>query len=583
MGSWPAILRPPTPHLLGRSITCIAHWSRTPKYARPISQPCCNASCPVLILADRPLPAGAERDALAKWVEQGGLLIRFAGPRTAEQPLGETDPLMPVKLLSGDRQLGGALSWAEPAGVAQFSATSPFAGLTVPQEVKVNRQVLAEPSADLTSHTWATLADGTPLVTQSTVGAGRVVLFHVTANADWSNLPLSGLFVDMLRRLVALSVGVAPISDNTVLAPAETLDGYGLLSPPPQAATGLPANEIARTPASPRHPPGLYGPENGRRALNLGTNLPMPEMAPPVTGARIENYANAVPERALGPALLAAAVVLLALDLLIALGLRGLLRPSRVAAALVVGLLVAPTAHALDNNPNPALATRLGYIVTGDGQLDGVSRAGLEGLSEYVNRRTAATLAEPDAVEPGKTDLSFYPLLYWPISADARPLSSDQAAALNDYMSRGGIILIDTRDSGSGAGFAPGTGSALQRVAQGLVIPPLAPLTTEHVLARAFYLLQDFPGRYTGDQVWVQRDQDRTNDSVSPVIIGGNDWASAWAVDESGRNPYAVIPGGARQRTVAYRFGVNLVMYALTGNYKGDQVHVPAILQRLGQ
>ena len=76
-------------------------------------------------------------------------------------------------------------------------------------EVTVNRQVLAEPSADLAAHTWATLADGTPLVTESTKGAGRIVLFHVTANADWSNLPLSGLFVDMLRRLVALSVGVA--------------------------------------------------------------------------------------------------------------------------------------------------------------------------------------------------------------------------------------------------------------------------------------------------------------------------------------------------------------------------------------
>ena len=70
----------------------------------------------MLVLADRPLPAGAERDALTRWVEQGGLLIRFAGPRTAEQPIGETDPLMPVKLLGGDRQLGGALSWAEPAG-----------------------------------------------------------------------------------------------------------------------------------------------------------------------------------------------------------------------------------------------------------------------------------------------------------------------------------------------------------------------------------------------------------------------------------------------------------------------------------
>ena len=491
---------------------------------------------------------------------------------------------MPVKLLSGDRQLGGALSWAEPAGVAQFATNSPFAGLPVPDEVKVSRQVLAEPSADLAAHTWAALADGTPLVTQAAQGAGRVVLFHVTANADWSNLPLSGLLVDMLRRLVALSAGVEPVEDTAVLAPAETLDGYGLLSAPPPAATGLPANEISRTVASPQHPPGLYGPENGRRALNLGANLPPPEPAPSISGAQTEDYANAMPERALGPALLAAAIVLLALDLLIALGLRGLLRPIRIGAsvALLAALVGAP-AQALESVPNPALATRLGYIVTGDRQLDAISRAGLEGLSEYVNRRTAATLVEPDAVEPGSTDLSFYPLLYWPISADARPLSSEQAAALNDYMSRGGIILVDTRDSGSGTGFAPGTAVALQRVAQGLVIPPLAPLTTEHVLARAFYLLQDFPGRYTGDAVWVQRDQDRANDSVSPVIIGGNDWASAWAVDDGGRSPYAVIPGGAQQRTLAYRFGVNLVMYALTGNYKGDQVHVPAILQRLGQ
>ncbi len=537
----------------------------------------------VLILADRPLPAGPERDALTAWVEQGGLLVRFAGPRTAEQPIGETDPLMPVKLLGGDRQLGGALSWSEPAGLAAFPASSPFAGLAVPGEVKVNRQVLAEPTANLASHTWAALEDGTPLVTQATRGAGRIVLFHVTANADWSNLPLSGLFVDMLRRLVALSAGVATAADNTVLAPAETLDGYGLLSTPPQAATGLRADEIARTVASPRHPPGLYGPENARRALNLGGTLPPLEAASPVAGARIENLGNAIPERALGPWLLAVAVALLSLDLLIALGLRGLLRPGRVAAMVVLAALAAAPAHALDSNPNPALATRLGFITTGDAQVDTTSRTGLEGLSDYVNRRTAASLVEPDPVQPGKTDLSFYPLIYWPITADAPQLDPAAVAALNEYMSRGGIILIDTRDSGSGAGFAPGTGSALRRVAQGLVIPPLAPLTTDHVLARAFYLLQDFPGRYTGDTVWVQRDQDRANDSVSPVIIGGNDWAAAWAVDETGRNPYAVIPGGARQRTLAYRFGVNLVMYALTGNYKGDQVHVPAILQRLGQ
>ena len=537
----------------------------------------------VLVLADRPLPAGAERDTLEAWVRKGGLLIRFAGPRTAESATNDTDTLMPVRLLAGDRQLGGAMSWSQPAGLAPFPSASPFAGLPVTEEIKVNRQVLAEPSADLAGKTWAALEDGTPLVTEAGFGAGRVVLFHVTANADWSNLPLSGLFVEMLRRLVDLSVGVASSQGSAMLAPAETLDGFGLLTQPPPAAIGLQANQFAATPVSPRHPPGLYGPESGRQVLNLGTNLSSPEAAPPISGAALETLRGSARERALGPPLLAFAVLLLCADMIVSLALRGLLRARVSATAAAMLLLVIPAAHALDNSPNPAIDTRLGYIVSGDNQVDSIARTGLEGLSDYVNHRTAATLFEPDPVQPGETDLSLYPLLYWPIIAEAPELTTTQVAALNDYTSRGGIILIDTRGSGSGAGFAPGTDEALRRIARNLIVPPLAPLTTEHVLSRAFYLLSDFPGRFTGDTVWVQRDQDRTNDSVSPVIIGGNDWAAAWAVTADGSNPYAVIPGGQRQRTLAYRFGVNLVMYALTGNYKGDQVHVPAILQRLGQ
>ena len=536
----------------------------------------------VLVLADRPLPAGAERDALEAWVRKGGLLIRFAGPRTAEAATNDTDTLLPVRLLAGDRQLGGTMSWSKPAGLAPFPPSSPFAGLAVPDDVKVTRQVLAEPTADLAGRTWAALRDGTPLVTEKPEGAGRVVLFHVTANADWSNLPLSGVFVNMLRRLVELSVGVAGAPGNATLAPTETLDGFGLLSQPPPAAIGLQANRFGSTPVSPRHPPGLYGPESGRQVLNLGTSIAAPEAAPPIAGARLETLRGSTRERALGPPLLAFAILLLCADMVISMALRGLLR-ARVSATAAMLLLLIPAAHALDSSANPAIDTRLGYIVSGDSQVDGVARQGLEGLSEYVNARTAATLFEPDAVQPGQTDLSMYPLLYWPITADAPDLTGAQAAALNDYMSRGGIILIDTRDSGSGAGFAPGTEDALKRVARSLMVPPLAPLTGEHVLSHAFYLLSDFPGRFTGGTVWVQRDQDRTNDSVSPVIIGGNDWAAAWAIGPDGGNPYAVIPGGQRQRILAYRFGVNLVMYALTGNYKGDQVHVPAILQRLGQ
>lgn len=537
----------------------------------------------VIILADRPLAAGPERNALAAWVRAGGLLIRFAGPRTAEAATDDTDTLLPVKLLAGDRQLGGALSWSQPAGMSPFPAASPFAGLAIPREVTVHRQVLAEPTADLAGRTWAALEDGTPLVTEQADGAGRVVLFHVTANADWSDLPLSGLFVDMLQRLVQLSAGVAATPGSALLAPAETLDGFGLLTAPPPAAIGLQADKFGSTPVAPAHPPGLYGPENSRQVLNLATGIPAPEAAPPISGATLETLQGSVRERALGPPLLAAAFILLCIDMVISLGLRGLLKARVSATAAVLLLLAMPNAFALDVGGSPATDTRLGYIASGDTDVDGVAKAGLEGLSEYVNRRTAATLFEPDAVRPGETDLSLYPLLYWPISADAPDWSGEQTAALNDYMSRGGIILIDTRESGSGAGFAPGTEAALRRLVRGLVVPRLAPLTGDHVLSRSFFLLSDFPGRFTGDTVWVQRDQDRTNDSVSPVIIGGNDWGAAWALDANGENPYAAIPGGQRQRTLAYRFGVNLVMYALTGNYKGDQVHVPAILQRLGQ
>ena len=527
----------------------------------------------VIVLADRPL-APTEMPELEAWVRKGGLLLRFAGPRSADttddfgQP-APPDPLMPERLLAEDRQLGGALSWSQPAKLAPFPANSPFAGLPVPDEVTVSRQVLAEPSAQLTDHTWARLRDGTPLVTEASRGAGRVVLFHVTANADWSTLPLSGLFPDMLRRLVALSAGVSTAPDAVPLSPAATLDGFGVLGSPPPAASPLPAVDFARTPVSPQHPPGLYGPEAGRRALNLSNALGQLSPATAVPGATRQDLAGAVRERAIGPWLVAAGLALLAFDLLIGLRLRGLLRPGLAAVLLLCAL---PARAQLPDPPwRAALETRLAFVVSGDPAVDDTARAGLAGLSAYVNARTAAHLADPSGVRPGTDDLSFYPLLYWPVTS-GQALSGPAITALNAFMRDGGIIVIDSR----------GDPASVRNAAAGLAIPPLTPLTTEHVLSRAFYLLSQYPGRTDGAPVWVQRQGDRSNDDVSPVVIGANDWASAWAVDGAGHNTVA-IDGGPRQRTLAYRFGVNLVMYALTGNYKGDQVHVPHILERLGQ
>ncbi|MEO0371201.1 MAG: DUF4159 domain-containing protein, partial [Pseudomonadota bacterium] len=170
-------------------------------------------------------------------------------------------------------------------------------------------------------------------------------------------------------------------------------------------------------------------------------------------------------------------------------------------------------------------------------------------------------------------------------------------AKLNAYLRTGGMILFDTRDANvAGFGASSPNGQKLQRLSRGLDIPPLEPIPEDHVLTRTFYLLQDFPGRFSGRQVWVEAapaDAEQVegmpfrnlNDNVTPVVIGGNDWAAAWATDELGSPLYPVGRGfaGERQREIAYRFGVNLVMHVLTGNYKSDQVHVPALLDRLGQ
>jgi hypothetical protein len=532
-----------------------------------------------------------DADRIEDWVKHGGLLVRFAGPGLAEQASqeGASAQLLPEPLLSGDRQLGGAMSWSEPAHLAPFPP-GPFSGLAIPAEVTVNRQVLADPQSlesqggdgrpTGAQQVWASLTDGTPLVTAARLGEGEVVLFHVTANADWSSLPLSGLFVDMLGRLVQRSAGVAGSEDARMLAPAQALDGAGVLGAPPPAAVGLRAGQLASAEISAVHPPGFYGPDHDRHALNLGSaGFPL-AVQPAIPGSTRLSLLAAPREQPVGPWLIALALALLCTDMVLTLRLRGLLRPAFAACLLLITL-----AHA--HAESPALATHLAYVVTGDADVDATSKAGLAGLSTYVNLRTAAVLADPAAVVPGRDDLSFYPLLYWPITASAHGTPA-ATAALNDYMRHGGIIIIDlqgggTDQAGSGAGFAPGADAALRRVADGLEVPRLAPLTSAHVLARAFYLLSDFPGRYDGGTVWVQQAQDRANDSVSPVIVGANDWAAAWAADDDGRPLFAVIPGGQRQRVLAYRFGVNMVMYALTGNYKGDQVHVPAILERLGQ
>ena len=280
-----------------------------------------NRDLSVLILADIGALTDTEATAVENWVERGGVLVRFAGPRLAQH----TDHLVPVRLRLGDRTLGGALSWSEPAKLAAFPPASPFAGLHIPPDVLVDRQVLAEPSIDLPDKTWARLADGTPLVTAEDREEGKIVLVHTTANPDWSNLALSGLFVDMLRRITALSEGVSGDMQATTFAPIEVLDGRGQLVPPPATVFPIPGNGFRPDALGPRHPPGFYGTEEARRALNLTSLVTTVEPLRRLPAGVAQGTYAARGEVDLKPLLLGLAMALAIIDLFVAMLLRGLL------------------------------------------------------------------------------------------------------------------------------------------------------------------------------------------------------------------------------------------------------------------
>jgi hypothetical protein len=546
----------------------------------------------VVLLADAGPATKAERDALVGWMEHGGVVLRFAGPDLAENP----DDLLPVTLRRGGRTLGGALSWEQPARLAPFAAESPFAGLAIPSDVTVGRQVLAEPSLDLGGKTWARLTDGTPLVTAEHRGQGWLVLVHTTGSPEWSNLSLSGLFVDMLRRIVGMSQGVAAASEG-MLPPLEMLDGFGRLQRATPTVRPIVAGAFGETAASAAHPPGFYGSVDARRALNLSTavkTLAPIENLP--SGVARQTYAKGA-EIDLRPWFLVGALLLALADLVIAYALRGLLgflrrdwrrrgATASLAVALILGAGVARAQSDDDFIQKATSEIRLAYIRTGVVAVDEVSRAGMVGLTATLNRRTAVEAADPLEVDIEADDLIFFPLLYWAVTPEQRPPSPKALERLNRYLATGGTILFDTRDQGERTPGPLGAGSGTERLRQlvrGLKMPGLEPIPPDHVLTKAFYLLQEFPGRWAGGNLWVEPTSDRVNDGVATVIIGSNDYAGAWAIDGQGRPSYAVVPGGEAQREQAFRLGVNLVMYALTGNYKTDQVHVPAILERLGQ
>ncbi|MGQ0485419.1 MAG: DUF4159 domain-containing protein [Hyphomicrobiales bacterium] len=564
-----------------------------------------DAGLSMLVLADIGVLPQETAQMVASWLERGGVLVRFAGPRLA----GAQDGLIPVRLREGGRELGSALSWETPQALQPFPEKSPFAGLTPDGAIRVTRQVLAEPDNELPDKVWASLEDGTPLVTAERKGKGLVVLFHVTANADWSNLPLTGLFVEMLRRVADLAPGAgggaaaggAPGADAaTAFSPRRALSGHGELIAPLADSRPIALAAIDKAVASPEHPAGLYVRGAMERAINIAQGgeaiVPVKDLP---SGIALRSL-TPLPAMALAPFAFAAAVILFLFDCIAALTLGGGWRRLRMGGAaaslLLVAVLAAPDAARAQDVDDFALRstleTHFAYVLTGDAEIDRISEEGLKGLGVILKDRTSVEPGDPMGINIERDEIVFFPMLYWPVRSETSVPSDAALARIDAFMKNGGTIFFDLRDDGAGfeslSGGVTASTEALRRMLAKLDIPPLESVPAEHVLTKAFYLLQSFPGRYDRGQLWVERADAQGSvtgnaDGVSSIIIGSNDYAAAWAVDDLGRPLYAAVPGNGRQREMAYRAGINIVMYVLTGNYKADQVHVPALLERLGQ
>lgn len=527
----------------------------------------------VIILPDIGAIPPETLNTLDQWVSAGGLLIRFAGPNMTRQ--SQNIPLTPVKLRNDARTLEGAMSWNKPQKLLPFAKQSPLYGIDLEDEITITQHILPEPADDLSAKTWASLEDGTPLMTAAPQDAGFLIMVHTTAAPTWSNLPLSGTYLEILKRFINFAGNTASLRtpQDGILHPLRTLDGFGALQKPPATLQGIDTAAFKTTPTGPLHPPGLYGREDDQWPLNIGSSV---EPLKPLAQSADSTYGGES-ERPLFPYLLALAFMMMLLDTLIMAYLSSGLRLLRRAAAILLLIFCLPASAGAQELPQ-AQDLYLAYIKTSNPDLDSQTARGLENMGQILGARTSAAPQGVIGVDIERDDLSFFPLLYWTIENAQTPLSETAIEKLQFYIDHGGTIFIDTRDGASGK-----NAETLKRTLQSLNIQPLMPLPDDHVLTKSFYLLNTFPGRLNDGKLWVET-HSTGRDGVSSIILGSNDWAGAWSeitLTAYGKNHRAI--GITREQEFSLRAGVNIVLYALTGNYKSDQVHVPAILERLGR
>jgi len=220
---------------------------------------------------------------------------------------------------------------------------------------------------------------------------------------------------------------------------------------------------------------------------------------------------------------------------------------------------------------------RFGQLQLGPGNSWNPRPTALRRLGWEIEKRTSIDDVEldPAVVTPTSENLHATPFLYLAGQREIELPSTAGIEALRRFLTFGGFLLIDSAEGSTDGAFD----GSVRKLIKALFPPPLAGLTVvspDHVIYKSFYLLDKPLGRLAISPAMEVVEHDKR--IVCAYVQ--NDLGGAWARDDFGNHDFQCEPGGERQRELAYRLGVNLVMYALCLDYKSDQVHVPFIMKR---
>jgi len=195
-------------------------------------------------------------------------------------------------------------------------------------------------------------------------------------------------------------------------------------------------------------------------------------------------------------------------------------------------------------------------------------------MEELMARTSVEAASVRHEVTLTENDLFNYPFLYLAGRYEFEPFGAEEVETLRRFLSYGGFLLIDDALGQQGYGFDKSVRREMQRIFPG---NEFRRLPSGHAALRSYYLLR----RIGGVRIVSPNLEGITVGNSTPVVYCQNDLGGAWERDQLGKWTNACTPGGEAQRKDAFHLGINLILYAMTENYKDDLIHVPFIRKRL--